>query len=78
MPQKNPKRFGQVAVEKGFLDEEQIHEALEIQAREKEEKGTHRLVGAILVDLGYLTEEQKDEILETMNNRMMYMLALGT
>jgi hypothetical protein len=77
MAHKNPKRFGQVAVEKGFLDETHILEALEIQARDKNEGKEHRLVGAILVDEGYLTEDQVAEILETMNNRMVYMLAMG-
>jgi len=77
MSHKKPKRFGQVAIEKGFLNEEQIIEALEIQAREKNEKRAHRLLGAILVEQGFLTDDQVEEILNTMNNRMMYMLAVG-
>jgi len=77
MAHKNPKRFGQVAIEKGFLNEEHINEALDIQAREKIENGKHRLIGAILVDQGFLTDDQVEEILDAMNNQMMYRLAVG-
>jgi len=34
-------------------------------------------LGAILVEQGFLTDDQVEEILNTMNNRMMYMLAVG-
>ena len=37
----------------------------------------HRLLGQIFVEEGLLTEEQVDEILETMNQRIMYMISVG-
>ena len=43
------KRFGILAVEKGFVSPEQIREALEIQVRENIEKKKHRFIGTILV-----------------------------
>ena len=71
------KRFGTIAVDKGFIDEEQFVRALEIQANENVTEGKHRLLGQIFVDEGLLTEAQVDEILETMSQRIMYMISVG-
>ena len=45
------KRFGFIAIKKGFITEEDLINALSIQVREDVEFGTHRLVGEILLDL---------------------------
>ena len=71
------KRFGTIAVDKGFINEDQLIKALEIQAKENVIEGKHRLLGQIFVEEGLLTEEQVDEILETMNQRIMYMISVG-
>jgi hypothetical protein len=71
------KRFGNIAVDKGYINEDQLIEALEIQARENVMEGKHRLLGQILVDEGLLTTLQVDEILEVMNQRIMYMISVG-
>lgn len=71
------KRFGTIAVDKGFIDDEQLIKALEIQAKENVMEGKHRLLGQILMDEGLLTTEQVDEILNTMNQRIVYMLSVG-
>ena len=71
------KRFGAIAVDKGYVTKEQLIQALEIQAKENVEKGQHRLIGQILVDEGFLTNSQIDEILETMNQQIMYMISVG-
>ena len=49
------KRFGVVAVEKGFVTKEQLFEALQIQIEEDLGGDRHSLIGIILVRLGYLT-----------------------
>jgi predicted nucleotide-binding protein (sugar kinase/HSP70/actin superfamily) len=63
------KRFGVVAVEKGFINKEQLFEALRVQTEENLEQNTHRLTGVILYELGYITKEQIEEILEFMRKQ---------
>ena len=71
------KRFGVIAVEKGFISTEQLAEALVIQARENADKGEHRLLGQILLDLGYITEAQIEKVVETLTHSMLYALGSG-
>jgi hypothetical protein len=71
------KRFGSIAKEKGFITEEQLIEALEIQVHEKGNLGQHRLIGQILMDKGYLSKTQLTEVLETMSNSLIYTIAMG-
>jgi|COG998Drversion2_1049125.scaffolds.fasta_scaffold223903_2 hypothetical protein len=71
------KRFGTIAVDKGYISENQLIEALELQAKENIKEGKHRLLGQIFLDEGLLTETQVDEILETMSQRIMYMMSVG-
>jgi hypothetical protein len=47
------KRFGFVAVEKGFITAGQLLDALQIQAKENIEQSEHRLIGQILLEKGY-------------------------
>jgi len=60
------KRFGVIAVEKGFITKERLFEALKIQIEEDLQKKKHNLIGLILIKLGYLTHDQADEILLAM------------
>ncbi len=71
------KRFGTIAVDKGYISEDQLIKALELQAKENVTEGKHRLLGQIFIDEGLLTTTQVDEILETMNQRIMYMISVG-
>jgi hypothetical protein len=58
------KRFGTVAVEKGFITIEQFAEAMKIQIIEDMGRtGGHRSVGEILVEQGIMTEEQVEEVI---------------
>ena len=77
MKKNHHKRFGTIAVDKGYITEDQLIQALEIQAKENVIEGKHRLLGQIFIEEGLLTEEQVDEILETMNQRIMYMISVG-
>lgn len=71
------KRFGTIAVEKGYITGDDLLSALELQAKENVKEGKHRLLGQIFVDEGLLTEAQVDEILETMSQTIMYMISVG-
>lgn len=60
------RRFGIVAVEKGFVSPKQIRKALEIQVTENIEKKKHRFIGTILVDKGYMKHSQISEVLKAL------------
>jgi hypothetical protein len=60
------KRFGVIAVERGFITKEQLFEALKVQVEEDFSGTLHTLIGLILIRLGYLTPEQAEEILVAM------------
>jgi hypothetical protein len=61
------KRFGMVAVEKGFVTVEQILEAIEIQIRENMEQNKHRFIGTVLVEQGHMRHSQIQEVLVSMD-----------
>ena len=65
----NVKRFGVIAVEKGFITLEQLVEALTVQVIEETEGKKRRLIGQILLSMGYLTSSQIDEVMETMDSQ---------
>ena len=69
MTGENVKRFGVIAVEKGFITLEQLVEAMTTQIQEGIEGKKHRLIGQILLSLGYLTSSQIDEVMETMDSQ---------
>ncbi len=58
------KRFGLIAIKKGFITEEDLINALTIQIREDVEIGTHRRVGAILLELDIMNANQVEEVLK--------------
>jgi len=60
------KRFGTIAVEKGFTTKEQIIEAMKQQVGEDLDGKEHRRIGSILYSLGYITIPQINEVLESM------------
>lgn len=65
MAGENVKRFGVVAVEKGFITLDQLVEAMTVQIIEETEGKKHRLIGQILLSLGYLTLPQINEVMES-------------
>ncbi len=60
------KRFGAVAIDKGFISIEQLFEAIKIQISEDVEGTDHRLIGQILWEKGYMNSEQINEVLKNM------------
>ena len=71
------KRFGTIAIEKGYISDKEVIEALEIQNQKKLKKEKHRLLGQILVDKGCITEKQVAEILDYMDQQLVFMLSVG-
>ena len=60
------KRFGAVAIEKGFITLEHLIEAIKIQILENLQGLDHRLIGQILWEEGYIKTEQINEVLKSM------------
>ena len=61
------KRFGMIAVEKGYVAPSQVLEAMETQVKENIEKHRHRSLGELLMTLGYMTETQVNDVLKSMD-----------
>ena len=60
------KRFGALAIDKGFITLENLIEAMKIQILENLQGLDHRLIGQILWEEGYIKTEQINEVLESM------------
>ena len=63
------KKFGTIAISKGFITKDQLIEGLARQVEEDLAEGKHRPIGAILFGLGYLPKAQAIEVLRNMNPR---------
>ena len=57
------KRFGNIAVEKGFITSDQLIHALNTQVQEECDRSRHRLIGQILLELNLISAEQIKEVL---------------
>lgn len=77
MNNNNQKRFGAIAVERGFITEDQLFQALKIQAKENLAEGKHRLLGQILLEQGLITTPQIEEVLDVINHQLVYMISAG-
>ena len=62
-----PRLFGEVALEQGYVTVADLYEALTIQARLEVEKKPYRFLGEILTDLGYMSETQVLEVLSELH-----------
>ena len=61
----HPRRFGETAVDLGFITEEQLADDLELQ-RSMRERGGATPIGVVLVDQGHLSFDQVFEVLKAM------------
>ena len=52
------KRFGTIAIEKGFITKEHLIEALRTQVEEEVDQGSHRFIGSILVEMKAMNAKQ--------------------
>ncbi len=56
-------RFGAIAIDKGFVTEKQINEAITEQDVDALSNKPHRFIGSILFEHGWITKKQIDIIL---------------
>ena len=61
-----PRRFGLIAIEKGFITTNDLWEALVRQKAEEAGEADPRSIGSIMEEQGRLTASQIEEVLETM------------
>ncbi len=61
------KRYGNIAIENGFITSEQLIEALNIQVTDEINGVGHRLIGVILIGLGYISLEQDLEVFNSLS-----------
>ncbi len=59
-------RFGIIAIEKGFISQEDLNEALKVQVGEKIEIGKNRLLGGILLCQDKISAIQIDDVVKTL------------
>jgi len=59
-------RFGQMAVDMGFITESQLKEALCLQVDENLSGKSHRLLGTILFEKGWMSSDQVEKVLDTL------------
>lgn len=57
-------RFGEVAIELGYLNTDQLRRALDLQDQEQRDLAPHRHIGRICIDEGYLTLSHVLTVLE--------------
>lgn len=57
--------FGEIAIERGFINRHQLREALHEQREGRRRREGQKLIGVILVELGHMTPEQVFSVLET-------------
>jgi hypothetical protein len=61
-------RFGEIAVDMGFVTEEQLKEAMVEQVEDNLSNHPHRFIGYILFENGWITNEQFDSALNILFN----------
>lgn len=69
LTQKYSPRFGQIAVERGYVSAEQAREAIVEQLTDDLAHKPHRHIGRIMLDKGWMTARQIEEVLTEMFRR---------
>jgi len=64
------KRFGLIAIEKGFICADDLVKALIIQVDEDIHNVPHRLLGEILCGQGIMTEKQVEDVVSELFQRI--------
>jgi len=64
-------RFGQIAILKGFITEQQLKEVLDEQINLML-NATHKLIGDILLEKGWMTQDQIAIVLDNLSNTKVY------
>ena len=63
-------RFGEIAVQKGFVSLEEVKSAIGEQIDDDVNGREHRLLGTILYDNGFITEYQVDVVLQELKKNL--------
>ena len=58
------KRFGTIAIEKGFITKDQFIDAMAMQIENDLEGSGHWILGSLLSRMDYMTPEQINEVIE--------------
>ena len=61
------KLFGEVAFELGFVNTDQLYQALTLQAKAEAEKKPYRSLGQILIELGHMNDKRVLEVLNVLH-----------
>ncbi|MBW2118941.1 MAG: hypothetical protein JRF53_14535 [Deltaproteobacteria bacterium] len=64
------KRFGVIAIEKGFITPDELIKALTVQVQEDIEHLTHRQIGEILLDQDIMSANQIEEVVRVIFDRI--------
>jgi len=62
------KRFGDIAIEKGFISHDELIKALTIQGREEIDSGTYLLIREIFLDQNTMHVNQIEEVVKAVFN----------
>lgn len=62
------KRFGDIAIEKGFITPNELTKALTIQCQDEIKSGNHRLLREILLDRNTMHVNQIEEVVKAIFN----------
>ncbi len=65
-------RFGKIAVDMGFITEEQLKEAITEQVEDDLVDKPHRFIGKILLENGWITDEQIYIVLKELFKKKKY------
>jgi type IV pilus assembly protein PilB len=66
---RNPRRLGDVLVDRGFIDTADLYRALAVQARTDPDGRGHRRLGSVIVELGLASDEQVSSALADLLGR---------
>jgi len=62
------KRFGTVAIEMGFITQDQLILALKYQVEKELQKGEHQKIGTILYEMGVMDTSQLKSVLTRLHH----------
>ncbi len=56
-------RFGKIALDKGYITEDQLYEAIRLQVEDDIKGRPHRVLGYILFKMGVMSAKEIDDVL---------------
>ena len=68
MKRKRPRRFGEIALEKGFITEDLLSKALSEQSEARAHGRAQKPIGEVLLELGYMSMDQVIAVLDELTS----------